>query len=81
MTAEILEVEFFYAYGYQGRDMYAIRAPFATTADAPDLIGRRVRLNGTVMRITAISRQISGPIARGEPIGIEIAPVEPELRA
>lgn len=67
-----IPLECLYAYGYRGRAMLAVRAPFATTGDAPDLIGRTVLANGALWRALAVSRQISGPIAKGEPIGLEV---------
>lgn len=68
-----IDVHAFYHYGYRGRDMMAIRSPFAMQADAAQLVGRAVRVDGIVYHVTAIARQITGPIAAGEPIGIEIA--------
>jgi hypothetical protein len=69
-----LELERFYSYGYRGKTMIAVRAPAATTNDAPDLVGRIMRIDGERYEIVAISRQISGPIAKGEPIGLEVRP-------
>lgn len=68
---EPIEVEAFYRYGYRGRDMIAIRAPFAMSADA-EIIGRRVRVGDEAYRVKGVFRQISGPIQKGEPIGVEI---------
>ena len=69
---EPIELKAFYQYGYRGRDMIAIIAPFAMSADASQIIGRRVRIGAETHRVSAVARQISGPIAVGEPIGIEI---------
>ena len=75
MSAEdALDLDVFYAYGYQGRSMMAVRAPFAMTGDAPDLVGRIARISGAQYEILSISRQIAGPIAAGEPIGVEVRP-------
>jgi hypothetical protein len=70
-----LDLESFYSYGYKGRPMFAVRAPFATTGEAPDIVGRIARIAGRRYEIVAISRQISGPIAKGEPIGVEVRAV------
>lgn len=74
-SGAILDLELLYAYGYRDRPMMAVRSPFATPGDAPDLVGRIARIGGERVKILAISRQISGPIAKGEPIGVEIGPV------
>ena len=69
----------FYAYGRQGRTMYAIRAPFAAPASGEGLIGRRVRIEGKLGRGVSILRQIDGPIAAGDPIGVEVSAVDQDL--
>jgi len=71
-SAADLDLENFYAYGFRGKTMMAVRSPFATTGDAPDLIGRTARIGGARYEIVSLSRQISGPIAKGEPIGVEV---------
>jgi hypothetical protein len=71
-SAADFDLESFYAYAFRGKAMMAVRAPFATTGDAPDLIGRTARIGGALYEIVALSRQISGPIAKGEPIGVEV---------
>ncbi|KAF2989175.1 hypothetical protein OGR47_02435 [Methylocystis sp. MJC1] len=68
---EPIEVEAFYHYGYRGRDMIAIRAPFAMSTDS-EIIGRRVLVGNTAHRVRGVFRQISGPIQKGEPIGVEV---------
>jgi hypothetical protein len=68
---DTLDLDVFYSYGYKGRAMMAVRAPFAM-ADDSGLTGRIARIGGEDFEIVAISRQISGPIAAGEPIGIEV---------
>ena len=68
---EPIEVDAFYRYGYRDRDMMAIRAPFAMGSDA-DIIGKRLRAGDAVFCVANVSRQISGPIQKGEPIGVEI---------
>lgn len=68
---EPIEVEAFYRYGYRGREMIAIRSPFAMSADS-EIIGRTVRVGASVHRVLGVLRQISGPIQKGEPIGVEV---------
>lgn len=65
-------VEAFYRYGYRGREMIAILSPFAMSASASEIIGRSVCVDGVVHKVSGVSRQISGPIQKGEPIGVEI---------
>ena len=72
-----IALEPYYAYGYRGRTMMAVRAPFATSGKVPDLVGRIARIDGTAYRVIGISRQISGPIAKGEPIGVEVRLLDP----
>jgi hypothetical protein len=67
-----ITVETFYRYGYGGRQMLAIRAPFAMGADGADIIGRAIETDGRRYVVAAIARQISGPIQRGEPFGVEL---------
>ncbi len=69
---DVIGLEAFYAYGYQGREMMAVRAPFAMAAAADEIIGRRVMIGAAHYRVVAVKRQVRGPIAAGEPIGIEI---------
>ena len=38
---------------------------------AQELIGKQALIDGVLQEIVAVSRQISGPIAKGEPIGVE----------
>lgn len=78
-SPDLLSLECFYAYGHNGKDMRAVRAPFASSGDAPDLIGRRAEIDGAIYEILAVSRQISGPIAKGEPIGVEVRRLDAEL--
>ena len=66
----------FYHYGYGGREMLAIRAPFAMGADAADIIGRAIEADGRRYVVLSIARQTSGPIHRGEPIGVELRGAE-----
>ncbi|MFO1104322.1 MAG: hypothetical protein U1E20_15615 [Methylocystis sp.] len=67
-----IAVEAFYRYGYEGRRMLAIRAPFAMGADGADIIGRAIEANGRSYVVVSIARQISGPIHLGEPFGVEL---------
>lgn len=52
--------------------MLAIRAPFAMGSAGAELIGQAIEANGRRYVVLAIARQISGPIAKGEPIGVEV---------
>ncbi len=70
---EPLTLDTFYAYGHQGRTMFAVRSP-EDMAEA-DLVGRVVSIRGVDHRVLAVSRQIGGRMAAGEPIGIEVAPL------
>ncbi len=67
-----IAVDAFYRYGYGGRQMVAIRAPFAMGADGADIIGRTIEADGRRYVVASIARQISGPIHRGEPFGVEL---------
>jgi hypothetical protein len=69
---EPIPVEVYYRYGYKGRDLIAIVSPFAMSTGSPEIIGRTVRVGDDVLRVLAVSRQISGPVQKGEPIGIEV---------
>jgi hypothetical protein len=70
-ASEPIEVESFYRYGYQGREMVAIRAPFAMDS-ASAFVDRIVRIGNDAYTVRAVARQVSGPIQKGEPFGIEI---------
>ena len=70
-----LSLRALYFYGYQGRSMVAVRAPSAMPDNARALVGRYAEAAGRRFRIVATERQISGPVAAGEPIGLEIADV------
>lgn len=80
-SARPITLECFYAYGYRGRSMMAVRAPFATGAEACELIGRIVQIEGVAYRALAVFRQVSGPIAVGEPIGLEVRALAPDRPA
>ncbi len=72
MTAsEPIDVESFYRYGYQGREMVAIRAPFAMDSERV-FVGQIVRIGNDACTVRAVARQVSGSIQKGEPLGIEI---------
>jgi hypothetical protein len=68
---ESIEVESFYRYGYEGREMVAIRAPFAMGAESA-FVGQIVRIGNEAYTVRAVARQVSGPIQKGEPLGLEI---------
>lgn len=72
-----LSLNALYFYGYQGRSMVAVRAPSALPDNARALVGREADVRGQRFRIVAVERQISGPVTQGEPIGLEVAVVEP----
>jgi hypothetical protein len=74
-----LKLENYYPYGYQGREMHAVRAPWAMPGSAEDLIDRVVEIENRPYRILSVWRQIRGPIAAGEPIGVEIAPIGSQI--
>lgn len=76
-SSDELDLESFYAYGYRAKNMFAVRSPFAMSGDAGELIGRRVRIAGGRYEILGVWRQISGPIAKGETIGVEARPAVP----
>jgi hypothetical protein len=65
-------VEAFYRYGYKGREMLAIRAPFAMSADGAEIVGRLIESDDKRYVVASIARQISGPIHHGEPFGVEL---------
>ncbi|MBI1980359.1 MAG: hypothetical protein HYS63_02095 [Methylocystis sp.] len=67
-----ISVEAFYRYGYRGRQMLAIRAPFAMGGDGAAIIGRTIEADGRRYVVVSIARQISSPINRGEPFGVEL---------
>jgi hypothetical protein len=69
--SEAAPVEVFYRYGFRGRDMIAIRAPGHMASDA-DFVGRDIAIDNRIYRVRAVSRQISGPIHPGEPVGVEV---------
>mgnify|MGYP000887922821 FL=1 len=72
-SSSAIALECYYAYGYRGRAMMAVRAPFAMSGDAPELVGQTVSIGGAPYRVVGVWRQISGPIAKGEPIGVEVS--------
>lgn len=82
MPAEAV-FEAFYHYGYDGKEMIAVRAPFALSAGADEIIGQRARIDGCHYRILSMKRQIHGPVPAGEPIGLEVRldPVVPGDRS
>jgi hypothetical protein len=65
----------FYPYGYRGRIMYAVRAPFAMSEAGEGLVGRVVQLEGKLYRVLSIRRQVAGSMAIGETIGVEVSPL------
>jgi hypothetical protein len=69
----ILNLEAFYPYGYKGREMIAVCAPFPMSGEAPEIVGRRVAIGDAVFRVLSVARQITGKIHKGEPIGLEVA--------
>lgn len=71
-VSDAIELEAFYPYGHGQREMFAVRAPFSMSAEAAELVGRTVRIGGSFYAVRGVARQITGPIHKGEPIGIEI---------
>ncbi len=80
-TLEPLDLDIFYPYGFQGREMIAVRAPHAMSEKAAGLVGRTLRMEGALYIILGVHRQISGPIAAQEPVGLEVRPCNSELLA
>jgi hypothetical protein len=76
--SEPLELDVFYPYGYQGREMFAVRSPRSMSEKAEGLVGHILRADGELFRILSVLRQISGPIAQGEPVGVEVRRLTPE---
>jgi hypothetical protein len=72
---DLIIVEVFYPYGYQGLDMIAVRAPFTMTDDS-ELIGKRVIIDKDFFEVKSLHRQVSGSIQKGEPIGLEVCKVK-----
>jgi hypothetical protein len=70
--AGVIALESFYAYGFRGRELVAVRAPFDMDAKASGFIGSLVRVGAGIYRVLAVRRQITGPITSGEPIGVEL---------
>ncbi len=71
-SLEPLDLDIFYPYGFQGREMFAARAPHAMSEKADGLVGCKLRVNGKIYSIIAVHRQVSGPIAAQEPVGLEV---------
>jgi hypothetical protein len=71
----VLVLGAFYPYGYGGRVMYAVRAPLSAPDASEALVGRVADIEGRLYRIVSVLRQIGGPVAAGEPIGVEVSPV------
>jgi hypothetical protein len=70
-----ITVEVFYRYGYQGRDMIAVRSPFTMPGDS-ELIGRRIFVDKDIFEVKSVLRQVSGSIQKGQPIGVEVSEVK-----
>jgi hypothetical protein len=67
----------FYAYGYKGRTMRAVRAPFMISEAGEGLVGRLAWIQGKLCRVVSIMRQIDGPTVAGDALGVEISLVDP----
>jgi len=72
LPSDDIVLDVFYAYGHEGQDMLAVRAPFSMGPKAQEIIGRRVRAGDVYYRVVSVKRQIYGVITVGEPIGIEV---------
>ncbi|GAC1332475.1 MAG: hypothetical protein NVSMB26_12170 [Beijerinckiaceae bacterium] len=68
----VIDLSMLYPYAYKGQDMMAITSPFRMSAEKPELIGRRVRIDGAEFKVAAIGRITQGPIHKGEIIGIVV---------
>lgn len=75
---EAIRLEAFYAYGYKGREMIAVRAPSAMSTEASEIIGRAVQIDARRYLVLAVERQVVGPIHAGEPIGVEVRELHEE---
>ncbi|PWB84349.1 MAG: hypothetical protein C3F11_01775 [Methylocystaceae bacterium] len=75
---DAIPLEAYYSYGYKGREMIAVRAPSAMTAEASEIIGRPVRIGARRYMALGIGRQVVGPIQAGEPIGLEVRELRDE---
>ncbi len=69
---EIIEVATLYPYAYKGQEMFAIVSPFRQDAVKPELIGRRVRIEGGEYKVLSIGRVTQGPIHKGEIVGVAV---------
>jgi hypothetical protein len=69
-----LELTPLYSYAYKGQDMFAITSPFRMEAARPELIGERVRIEGSTYLVRSIGRVTQGPIHEGEIVGIVVEP-------
>lgn len=67
----VITLEVFYRYGHMGREMVAARSPFQVL-DSSEFIGRFIRLDDRIFVVTAVGRLISGPVQKGEPLGLQI---------
>ena len=71
---DVIELATLYPYAYKGQGMFAITSPFRMEAATPELIGRRVRIDGSDYRVLSIGRVTQGPIHKGEIVGIVVEP-------
>lgn len=69
---EPIVLDAFYRYGFEGHDMFAVRAPAAMSAAAEGLVGRVVRIGDDLHRVGEVRRRMTGPISAGEPIGLAV---------
>jgi hypothetical protein len=74
MPDDVIELATLYPYTYKGQDMFAITSPFRMEAARPELIGRRVRIDGGEYKVLSIGRVTQGPIHKGEIVGIVVEP-------
>lgn len=73
---DVLDVDILYEYGLDSAPLLAIRAPFATSADGAGLVGSVIVTSSGQRQIMAVARRTSAPIAKGEPIGVHVRPIE-----
>jgi hypothetical protein len=71
---EVIDLVALYPYAYKHQDMFAITSPFRMEPDNLELIGRRVRIDGSEYRVKSIGRVTQGPIHKGEIVGIVVEP-------
>lgn len=61
----------------RGNSVFGVEAPFEMDRDAPEIIGRLVKIEGKTWRVLAVERYLPKvPIWVGEAIGLMVEPAE-----